>query len=245
MNLPKINFLKKECKLFESDFECNSQLKPYRVMQLMQDAATTHAVDVNLGWDNLDKHGILWVISKVDIVFNCPITRQTPIFNLYTWPLAPNRFYSERCYLAEQDGKQLFSATSLWMLIERDSRKIIPAERMNDFYHGEYDTARDDALGNFARVRLDETFALAYVKTVRRSDLDLNGHVNNTNYVTYALDVLGAKEQVSAVQIVYHKELMFGDVVEVYVKREQNVVTVVGMRDGEMCFSVVLTMGNL
>ena len=244
MNLPKITFLKKHCQLFESDFECNSQLKPYRAMQFMQDAATSHANEINLGWDNMDKHGILWVLSKVDILFNRPITRADKSFTLYTWPLAPKRYFSERQFVAEQDGQQIFCASTQWMIIERDSRKILPAEKMNEFCSGNYDTATNEGVGNFVRVRLDDTFIHAYTKTVRRSDLDINAHVNNTSYITYALDVLSPQDQVKAVQIVYHKELVFGNVVEVYEKRENNTVTVIGMRGDDMCFSVVVQLAK-
>jgi len=213
-------------------------------MQLMQDEATSHAAEMGLGWFNMDKHGLLWILSKVHIVFDHPLTRGTADFTLYTWPLAPNRFYSERCFIAERNGKQVFSATSLWMIIDRESRKIVPAEKMNEFFHGEYDTTEVAGLGDFVRVRYDETFVHAYTKTVRRSDLDFNGHVNNTNYVTYALDVLPPTEPIKSVQIVYNKELVFGDVVEVYFKREDSVVTVVGLRQGETCFTAVLQVAD-
>lgn len=211
-------------------------------MQLMQDAATAHAEEIGVGWRNMDKHGLLWVLSKVHVVFDRPLTRADSTFTLYTWPLAPNRFYSERCFVAERDGEQVFRATSMWMMIDRESRKIVPAEKMNEFFHGEYATDKVEGVGDFARVRYDETFTHAYSKTVRRSDLDLNGHVNNTNYVTYALDVLQPAEKIKSVQIVYNKELVFGDVVEVYFKREGRCVTVVGLRKGETCFTVVLQL---
>lgn len=244
MKLPKITYLKKQCELYESDFECNNQLKPYRAMQLMQDAATAHAEEIGVGWHNMDNHGLLWVLGKVHIVFDRPLTRADTNFTLYTWPLAPDRFYSERCFSAVQNGEQVFCATSLWIMIERATRKIVPAVKMNEFFHGEYDVEKSDVVGDFLRVRYDETFTHAYTKTVRRSDLDLNGHVNNTNYVTYALDVLLPSEQIKSVQIVYNKELVFGDVVEVYFKREQNLVTVVGLRQGETCFTVVLQVAE-
>lgn len=242
MNLPKITFLKKPCQLFESDYECNGHLKPYRVMQLMQDAATSHADEINLGWDNMAAHGILWILSKVDVSFVRPITRGISQFNLYTWPLAPNRFYSERQFVAEKDGQPLFYATTLWMLIERRDRKILSAEKMNEFCTSEYDTARNDGVGNFLRVRMDDTFQYAYTKVVRRADMDINGHVNNTNYVTYALDVLAPDEQIKSLQIVYNKELLYGDMVALYVKRENTIVTVVGMRKEDTCFSVVMQL---
>ncbi len=245
MQLPQKTFIVKQCELYESDFDCNRQVKPLRVMQIMQDVATEHAKKLNVGWNTLHANSLLWVLSKVKINFCKKITDTTRGFTLYTWPLSPNRLYSERCFVAvDAQGEQLFSATTLWTLIDFNTRRIVSAERMNDFFHGEYDTARSDTDNNFQNVRFNDEFEFCYEKTIRRSDLDLNGHVNNTNYVTFAMDVLPQDAQISALEIVYRKELKFGDVVEVYCKREQNFVIVAGLRGGETCFTVVLQVAE-
>lgn len=244
MQIPDKNFHVLRCSLGESDFEFNGDVKPQKIMQLMQDVATEHAEKIGVGWHALDDNGKLWVLSKVKTVFHTPITRSTLPFELYTWPLEPNKFYSERCFVAVAKGEPLFSACSLWSMIDRDSRKIVPATTMNDFYHGEYSSARPNIDATFQRVRLNENFAFCYEKTVRRSDLDQNGHVNNTNYVVIAEDVLSPEEHVCATEIVYHKELKPGDGVKVYACRNERSVEVVGERDGETCFTVVFALEN-
>lgn len=243
MGLPEKTFLTKDCRLFESDFDCNRQVKQQRVMQFLQDAATEHAKILGLGWDEMDANGMLWVLSKVKIVYDTPVCRGLKSFTLYTWPLQPHRVFAERCFTAVDGEKQLFSATSMWTIISRDSRKILPAETMNDYYRGEYSAAHSDVAADFLRVRMDDTFEFCYEKTIRRSDLDINAHANNTNYIDYALDVLSPQEKISELEIVYHKELKLNDRVEIFYKRESKVVQVVGVRE-EPCFSVVLKLAD-
>lgn len=241
--LPQKTFLKLSCKLYESDFDVTSCVKTHRVMELMQDAATAHADVLGIGWDYMDCNGLFWILSKVKIVFNKPISRDTQSFTLYTWPIASNRLYAERRFEAvDERGETLFGSSSLWMIVERDTRKIASREVVAKYYNFDFDTAECCCDNNFDRVRRDEVYAFNYERQIRRTDLDINKHVNNTNYINYALDVLGETESVKEVEIVYHKELKLGDVVKVYSKRDTNVVYVVGERDDQTCFTVKLTL---
>lgn len=245
MKIPQKTFLKLNCQLFESDLESNGQVKPHRVMQLLQDVATTHAAQIGVGWDVLDRRGMLWILSKINLIFDVPVTLKNGVFSLYTWPLAPTKYFAERCFCAVgEDGRQLFSATSLWMIISREERKILPAFTMNEFFKGEYSDEHSDAPNSFVRVRKDETFSFSYEKEIRRSDLDKNGHVNNTNYATFATDVLLPHEEVCGMQIVFDKELKLYDKIQVFDKRIGENVYIVGERDGQTSFSAVLELAD-
>lgn len=242
--IPQKTFLVKDCCLYESDFDVTSCVKPYRVMEFMQDAATAHADKLGIGWEYMDSQGLFWILSKVKIVFNKPLNRQIRSFKLYTWPIAANRLYMERRFTAvDEQGETLFSSSTFWMIVERDSRKIVSRDVAAKYYNFDFDNTECDCDANFDRVRRDDEYELSYERQVRRSDLDLNKHVNNTNYINYALDVLDDVEQVTAVEIVYHKELKLGDKVQVYLKRNDKLVYVVGERDEQTCFTVKLALG--
>lgn len=242
--LPQKTFLVKDCKLSESDFDVTSNVKLHRVMEFMQDVATAHADELGIGWYYMNSQGLFWILSKVKIVFHRPLNRATQGFKLYTWPITANRLYMERRFVAvDEQGQALFSSSTLWMIVERDSRKIVSRDVAAKYYSFDCDSAECDCDANFERLRRDDGYTLSYRRQVRRTDLDINRHVNNTNYVNYALDVLDENEQVKAVEIVYHKELKLGDDVNVYVKRDGNVVNVVGERD-QTCFTVKLTLAD-
>lgn len=241
--LPQKTFLIKDCALYESDFDVTSCVKPHRVMELMQDAATAHADELGIGWNYMDSQGLFWILSKVKIVFHKPLNRQTRCFKLFTWPVAANRLYLERRFEAvDEQGQALFSSSTLWMIVERDSRKIASREIVAQYYSFDFDIAECGCDANFDRLRRDESYVLSCERQIYRTDLDINKHVNNTNYINYALDVLNETEQVAAVEIVYHREMMLGDVVQVYSKRESDYVCVAGERDGQTCFTIKLTL---
>ena len=181
------------------------------------------------------------MLSKLKIRLDIPFAADTADFTLYTWPLRPARFFAERCFAGVKEDRTLFSATSLWTVIDRNTRRIVSADKLNSIYRCDFDDAHCDVTADFVRLRRDESYVQCYTKTVRRSDLDVNGHVNNTNYVNYALDVLQPGERVTEAEIVFQKELLFGDTVTVYAKRESGKVYVIGERD-ETCFTAVLTI---
>lgn len=240
--LPSKTYYKTECRLYESNFDTSGALSVHRVAEFLQDAAGEHAKQLGFGWDNLDATGCLWVLSKLRIRFDKRISKQTKRFTLYTWPLRPARFFAERCFVALDDaGEQLFAATSIWLVIDRESRRIVSSERLKIIYDCDFDEAHCDVPADFERIRRDETYLCCYEKTIRRSDLDVNGHVNNTNYINFALDALDPDEAVSQLEIVYQKELRFGDSALIYRKRQDNCVFVVGERD-ETCFTAKLTL---
>lgn len=242
--LPKKTFFTMECPLYESNFDTSGVLNLHRVMEFLQDAAGEHARQLGFGWDNLDVTGCLWVLSKIRIRFEKALTKQVKGFKLYTWPLAPARFFAERCFVGvDEKGTQLFAATSVWLVIDRETRRIASPERLKNIYKCDFDDAHCDVAPDFERIRRDEGYTYCFDKTVRRSDLDVNGHVNNTNYVNYALDVLAPNERVTEADVVYQKELMLGDRAQIWCKREGNNAYVVGERN-ETCFTVKFTLAD-
>lgn len=242
--LPNKTFLTHSVPLYESDFDVSGQLKPCKVMENLQNIAADHAARLGFGWDALDGNSCLWVLSKIRIRFDRIIDKNVRHYTLYTWPLKPTRYFAERCFVALDDnGAQLFAATSIWLIIDRDSRKIVSSDRLAEIYTCDFDSAHCDVPAQFERFRPDDGFALCYERTMRRSDLDVNRHVNNTNYVNFALDALGGQERVREIEIVYHKELLLGDAVRVLCKRADGNAYIVG-ENGETCFTVKLTLNE-
>lgn len=241
--LPQKTFLEQSCRLYESDFDVTGNVKPRRIMEFMQDVATSHADILGIGWDSMNANGLFWVLSKVKIAFKKPLTRSVREFKLYTWPVASKHLYAERRFKAVNgQGETLFCASTLWMIVERDSRRIVSRETLAKYYDFDFDSAECDCDNSFDRIRRDETYVLAYVSKIRRTDLDVNKHVNNTRYVDYALDVLSETDNIAELEIVYHRELTLNDEARVYARRDGDVLRVVGERNNEACFTVKLTL---
>ena len=81
-------------------------------------------------------------------------------------------------------------------------------------------------------------------RTVRYSDIDLNGHLNNTKYIEYILDMKNSsfykKKEIVSILINYEKELMDGDVVSLY-SNEENPEYIIGKVEDKNIFEVLIT----
>lgn len=237
--LPTKTFLKRRFELFESDFDVDGNIKLNRFMQLMQNAATEHADKLGFGWDNLNSLGVLWVLSKVKIVFCSAITKDVAFVDVVTWPKSPDKFFANRLFEVYDDGgNHVASVLSVWAVIDKNARKFVSADKLADIYKADFDDAEIDVSPAFCRVRGGDDFVLAYSTAVRRSMLDINKHVNNTNYITFAYDATDGRYP-AEVEIVYHKEVV-GGAVDVYVKHDSaaNADDIVGYSDGALCFTV-------
>ena len=76
------------------------------------------------------------------------------------------------------------------------------------------------------------------------SDLDGNGHVDNARYIEMAADVLSeqmVKSPLKTLQVVFNKETMLGDKMELYSKETPGGTFVKGVTDGKDNFICLLT----
>ena len=77
------------------------------------------------------------------------------------------------------------------------------------------------------------------------SDLDANGHVNNTRYASWALDALDfcGGGRVKSMQIDYRRELQRGQAVDVFSRRDEKTARAEGVTgDGERAFSAAIEL---
>ena len=157
--IPQKTFLLQKIELFESDFSCDGSIKLNRIMEFMQNLATDHADQLGFGWNTLDDFGVLWVLSKVKYQFDVCLTKGVKSFYLYTWPLAPNRFFADRLFVAvDKDGRQLFSATTSWLVIDKQSRKICSSEKLQQIYNCDFDTTTVSCPSVFEKIKKDDEF---------------------------------------------------------------------------------------
>ncbi len=68
---------------------------------------------------------------------------------------------------------------------------------------------------------------------VSEKDIDKNGHMNNTVYAKLAFDALEKGVFIKQFQINFLHEAMFGDTLEVFVKKEEENFVIVGKLDGD------------
>ncbi len=225
------------------DFDCYQRLQPSSVLDLFQDGAGRHSVEMGIGIEQLMSQNKLWIVSTIYYeVLGTP--KMYDEVTLRTWPLTPSMVVFPRDYILEDaKGNPLIKGTSQWAVIDKEKRKVASAkgiypEELNCLEHRVFE-------GKLPRLRDFEPQGEGMQVTPTFSQLDCNGHVNNTKYANYVLDSLQLPKEkpIKTFHIHYHKELLLGVPVTIYTKDENGVYTVMGKNEqGESMFHCQITV---
>ena len=198
-------------------YECgvDGKVKIYSLMQYLQEIASLHAEQLGFGFEKLSEMGGYWVLSNIRIEISRLPGREDEV-TLKTWPSGYSRTIATREFIGkDQNGAELFRAGSGWMVINKQTNRL-----KNLFKLGlNLPKTGLKALPN-GLVRLEPRSDYKEVGTVRvpRSAIDLNKHVNNTEYVRWGMDALNRafkmKEDISTVQATYLSEVFEDDELE-------------------------------
>ena len=220
------------------DFDCYQRLQPAGVLDLFQDVAGRHSVELGIGIEQLMAQNKLWIVSTIyyEVVKTPKMYDQV---TLRTWPLTPSVAVFPRDYVMEDtQGNLLVKGTSQWAVIDKEKRRVAPAKGIypQELLCLEHRVFED----KLPRLRDFEPQGEGVQVTPTFSQLDCNGHVNNTKYANYVLDVLKLSEEtpIRTFHIHYRKELLLGIPVTVYTQYEQGVYDVMGKNEqGETMFN--------
>ncbi len=235
-----IKFFEREYYLRTSDFDCERRILPSSVLDLFQDAAGAHAKVLGCGYDNLIKQSLVWVLTRVRYV----CVSDVPMFSrvkVRTWPLPPTRFgYTREYKILAEDGTTLFKGSSEWVLMNIVDRRLATAQNIYNLTEFCEDRNFCDRATKLKTFEADSAPITIYP---RFTDIDMNGHVNNTKYLNFVLDAapLKTNEKICALQIDYRKEVLADTALTLFSLSENPFLYSRGEdKDGNVMFSARL-----
>lgn len=230
------------------DTDAAWRLKPSAFMNLAQEAAGQHAVYLGFGYDDLIVSNTAWILSRLNIKFlDTPLWRDE--ITLTTWHKGLNRlFYIRDFVLTDKDGKERVKATTSWLVMNLENRRLVRDPKLVDMDG----ICTDDAIETPAdKVQMPKDIEAEYVMDhcVSYSDVDTNGHTNNAMYMQWAMDTveyeIASTRPVKEVTINFNHETKAGDIVSLYrtsVEKEDGLHVFVEGRLGDVsAFCVEIT----
>lgn len=224
---------------YDADNAC--RLKPSSFMDLAQEIANVHAQILGFGYDDLQKTRTVWVLSRMHIHFGrYPHWRDE--VSLSTWHKGPERlFYLRDFQMKDNSGNVLVSATTSWLVLNIDTRRI---SRDTAVLDGGTACLEDAIEHSCDKVQMPEGAApeKVAVHKVAYSDVDMNGHTNNARYLVWAMDTFdydfAIHNPVKDVRINFNSELMPGDEVGLYRAEADGKIYIEGRSGGKSAFCV-------
>ncbi len=231
-------------RLRTQDFDCNDQMHPAAILDLFQDVAGWDVQAQGFSADELlERHGLLWVIvrSKYEVVAP-PTPHMLAVAR--TWTDAPTRLgFRRESQLLDEAGTLMVKGTADWIMMDAATRSFKSV--LEVWPDGGDGDARRNFEGKLKKLRSFEAQGAAHRVVPAYSDLDANGHVNNTRYTSFIMDALDFRggERVKSLQIDYRRELRRGQAVDILTRIDGKDARAAGMTaDGELAFSAALEL---
>ena len=227
---------KEKVLITSNDVDNHLNLKVSSIFKFMQMVSTNHSEKLHIGQKDTIDVGMCWVITRMQVViYDYPKLNDEIVVT--THPGEVNRFLFPRYYeIYDKKGKLLIAGTSIWVLIDMATRKLLtkpfegrkfPVEKCKD------DIALPEKVNNVDYVKVED-------RKVRYNDIDLNGHLNNTKYIEYIIDMKNKdfydEYQVKSILVNYDKEIREGEVVSLFTHGDDDFY-VRGEKEGSTCFS--------
>lgn len=190
------------------------------ILSILENIADSHSVYGHFTFSDIAKYNLTWVILNWKLQVFKKIKANTEI-KVETWCRNLSKLFSYRDFRIFDDNGDLCAiATSKWCLVDITTSKIatMPDElRVKYIMHDESVFGEKDV----SKIGLPNHDPIASdTYKIHKFDLDLNKHVHNLNYLNIAYEVLPDAvydgDEFNNVEIVYKKELKYGDTVKLY-----------------------------
>ena len=162
------------------------RLKTSMILYLAQEVAGHHCNLLSVDYDTLAAKRMFWAVTRHRVqITRLPVRGET--IRIETWPMPTTRVAYPRSVIAyDQNGDECFRAISLWVLMDLDKRSMILPGKSGI-----------SVIGTLRGLELDSPAGLTAKplcnhrnRTVCYTDLDRNGHMNNTKYLDWINDLL-------------------------------------------------------
>lgn len=210
----------REYNIHSFDVNYMHKLLPSRFISYLQDIAMYQSEQIGIGDNYLVENNLSWVIIRYNIkIIKHP--KYMDKIKICTFPLYNRKLYAYRKFEAfDENGELISEVDSAWMLIDRNNHKVLKmTDKMIEAY--KYKEENNNRI-EFDNIKSPKDFDLEKKFSVRYSDIDGNIHVNNTVYVSWAIETMPKETLINYeaknIELLFKKESRLNDIVTVRCK---------------------------
>jgi medium-chain acyl-[acyl-carrier-protein] hydrolase len=177
---------KKTLKTYQTDRQ--GLVRPVMLMNELQAIADTHAEILGVGRTFCMNNNLAWVVTHYLVEIIEPL-REAEELRFITWPSKHDALKAARDFqILGSDGRVMVRATSQWIMIDTDTRRPV---RLSDKMPTSWKVIDERALDLPFDKFPDFTPAKSNEFKCRYDDIDVNQHVNNAVYASWATESVG------------------------------------------------------
>lgn len=205
-----------------SETDCAGRVKPIVILNYMQDIAekSINKYNKKLSCDELISNGLGWFLIRYRIEFENNLQNIKEL-KIQTESRGSQRLNAYRDFEVFDNisSKRILRATTSWLIVNLNSKSVINiSQEYPELFS--YTKREDDLI--LQKLKTPDTIDFEKLFSVRYDDLDVNKHVNNTTYITWALETLDYNfrnsHTLKNLDIYFKHEAKYGDDILAQVK---------------------------
>jgi acyl-ACP thioesterase len=185
------------------------------LLNILQDVAWTHADHLGHGYEATMEAGALWILSRQKLVMTAWPNWGAQLL-VRTWVRPIKGPLIHRDYEILVGDRRVGEGVASWLTLDVNTRRPIRPTVVA----ASLDFRREGAL-DFTpeKIAVRQDLAETARFPVRNSDLDVNGHVNNTRYAQWVLDSTPVEAEqdwrIQSYEVNFLAEIQVGDAVAI------------------------------
>ena len=197
------------------DLDFNNILSASGALRFLQDAAYGQMYYNPPSLDQLRAEGKVFLLSRVSMSLYTPVYAMEKLV-AQSWSCESKGVSFNRCSRLLRGEETVAELSSVWALVDAENGRLLKIEDYGQSYTNEPALTLDAP----ARVRIprDASLTLSGEYTVSYNDVDINRHINNTNYPDilcgFIPDMQG--KRVVKLSISYVHEAPLGESIKIY-----------------------------
>ena len=217
--------------------DCFGNLKPSAILFLAQEIAGHHCIELGLDWDTLAKKNLFWAVVRHKIQIH-RLPRRGDTVTVRTWPMPTTRTaYPRAMEVLDGEGNVLLKTISMWVLMDLQTRAMLLPGKSGITVEGILLGGELSAPRSIGAKELGSETRRA----VAFSDLDRNGHMNNTRYLDWVWDLMPsafhAEHVPTEITVCYINESREGQELTLHHDFGDNILQMDATREGERVFA--------
>lgn len=178
-----------EFRIASYQTDLTARIRPSAILEIMQEMAGAHAELLQVGRKCLDPMNLAWVLTRVEVQMErMPLSGET--ITVETFPMPNRRVFFPRYFIfRDSQGQQIGCAGSLWVVLDVTTRKMASGAEISSLMPDNSDLT--PPMGIPATVEDVQGGITEALRLPVYTDLDVNGHVNNTRYLDWCCNALG------------------------------------------------------
>lgn len=198
-----------------SEGDRSGRLKLRALFDYAQEAAGIHAADLGCSMEKLHARRQAWMLSRIKFRFAPEYPRIRETIRLETWPAGIDRIFARREFrFTDESGREFAAATSLWLIVDTENLRILPAARELADAPLPDDLERPYAFPEIGKLPAAAGETVNQYR-ITENLVDINCHLNNAEYAGFVQDALGPGRYPAELQINFQKSIPPGSLLAV------------------------------